>query len=139
MSKRRKLVRLDVLPDVRAGKDTRDGKWHVGWRWEGSDRIAFHYRGEWFAMMGPPPIVKPQPIVNQEDAVFWRVKDHPDYMGIPIIFQEIMPGLFVNTSPDEATRYAGGRAQTTLAVWAESQPAYPGGWSALQPKFFPRA
>lgn len=83
------------------------------------------------------PTPPPQPPVNQEDAVFWKVTDHPEYQGLAVIFQETAPDIFVHVGASDAARYAG-RAGTTPDVWANGQQPYPGGWAAFKPKFFPR-
>ena len=86
----------------------------------------------------PTPPTPPAPPIFQEDAVIWKVTDHPEYQGLAVLFQEIAPGLFVHLGPSDAGRYAT-RAGTTADVYANSQPQYPGGWAALGPKFFPRS
>jgi hypothetical protein len=69
---------------------------------------------------------------------FWKVTDHPDYVGAAVVFAEVAPDVYVHIGPTDADRYAT-RAATTTDVWALSQPFYPGGWAALGPRFFPRA
>lgn len=43
------LIRLQICPDVREPRDSRDGQWHTGWRKEGALRTAFYYRRQWWA------------------------------------------------------------------------------------------
>lgn len=46
--KKKKLIRSDVIHDVRA-TDELSGCWHRGWRKPDSETTAFYYKGCWYA------------------------------------------------------------------------------------------